>query len=102
VPVIFALLGLAGGVVFGLLKFLPMDRLSSILANLAGAILLPFAPGAWLAGLRYENRCIHLGFRPAPVGRTGRILGVVITFLLALGGSALAILGAVGRISSGK
>jgi hypothetical protein len=102
VPVIFALLGLAGGVVFGILKYLPMDRLTSILANIAGAILIPFGPGAWLAGLRYENRCIHLGFKPASVGRTGRILGAVITFLLALGGSALAVLEAVRRITAGK
>jgi hypothetical protein len=98
VPVIFALLGLAAGALLPVATFLHLNRIADIMALLAVAILVPFAPLAWGLGRRYEDRCIDLGFRPAAPGRTGRLLGMVVTFLLAAEASALAVLSALHRM----
>ena len=102
VPLAFALHGVAAIALIAVAAFVPLSRIGGILVYLASAVLIPFAPLAWLAGLRYESRCIDLGFRPDPLGRTGRILGTVLTIVLALEGSALAVLTAVARMNAGK
>jgi hypothetical protein len=79
-----------------------MDRILTILAFLVGAVLLPYAPLAWLLGRRYEDRCIDLGYRPAALGRVGRILGTAVTMLLALEGALIALLAALVRIQAMK
>ncbi|HLF93717.1 MAG TPA: hypothetical protein VJB14_09645, partial [Planctomycetota bacterium] len=81
--------------------FLTLHRIATIFAYLAGAILLPFAPLAWFAGRRYEDRCIDLGFKPAAMGRTGGRLGMAVTILIALEGSVLAFVAAIRLISAG-
>lgn len=102
VPLAFALHGVAAIALVALAAFARLNRIEGILVHLAAAVLIPFGPFAWLAGLRYESRCIDLGYRPAPIGRMGRLLGTAVTILLALEASALAILSAVQRISAGK
>jgi hypothetical protein len=82
--------------------FASMDRILTILSFLVGAVLLPYAPLAWLTGRRYEDRCIELGYRPAALGRTGRLLGTVATMLLALEGAGAALLAALARIQAMK
>jgi hypothetical protein len=101
-PIIFGLLGLAACAILPVAAFMQLDRIVSIMAYLAGAILLPFAPLAWFAGRRYEDRCIDLGFHPASAGRAGRILGMTVTILISLEGSILAFLAAIRLISAGK
>jgi hypothetical protein len=98
VPVIFAVLGLAACALLPVLTFLQLNRIAGIMALLAVAALIPFAPLAWGLGRRYEDRCIDLGFRPAASGRTGRLLGMVVTFLMAAEASALAVLSALRRM----
>jgi hypothetical protein len=97
-PLIFALLGLAAGALLPVVTFLQLNRIEGIMALLAMAILIPFAPMAWGLGRRYEDRCIDLGFRPAAPGRSGRLLGMAVTFLLAAEASALAVLTALRRM----
>ena len=101
-PIAFALHGAAACVLIAVAMAVPLNGVAGILVSLASAILIPFGPLAWLAGFRYESRCIDLGFRPDPLGRTGRILGTVVTILLAVEGSALAVLAAIRLISAGK
>jgi hypothetical protein len=97
-PVIFALLGLAACALLPVVILLQLNRIADIMALLAVAILLPFAPLAWSLGRRYEDRCIDLGFRPAASGRTGRLLGMAVTFLLAAVASGLAVLTALRKM----
>ncbi len=101
-PVVFALLGLAACALLPVAAFLTLHRIATIFAYLAGATLLPFAPLAWFAGRRYEDRCIDLGFKPAASGRNGRILGMAVTILIALEGSVLAFVAAIRLISAGQ
>lgn len=101
VPVVLALLGLAACALLPVAAFLSLHRIATIFAYLAGAILLPFAPLAWLTGRRYEDRCIDLGFKPAAMGRTGGRLGMAVTILVALEGSVLAFVAAIRLISAG-
>lgn len=101
-PVVLGLLGLAACALLPVAVFVPLGRILTIMAYLAGAILLPFAPVAWLAGRRYEDRCIDLGFKPAPPGRAGRLLGMAVTILISLEGSVLAFVAAIRLISAGK
>jgi hypothetical protein len=101
-PIVFALHGLVACVILPVAAFMHLDRTVSIMAYLAGAILLPFAPLAWFAGRRYEDRCIDLGFQPAGSGRAGRLLGMIVTILISLEGSILAFAAAVRLISAGK
>jgi len=98
VPVIFALLGFAAFALVPVEVFVPLGRLVGIMVLLAAAVLIPFAPFAWGLGRRYEDRCIDLGFKPAATGRTGRLLGMIVTVLLALEASALAVLLALRRM----
>lgn len=102
VPVVFALLGLLACALLPIAAFLPADRIVVILAYLAGALLLPFAPLAWLTGRHYEDRCVDLGFKPAALGRSGRLLGMAVTILISLEGSLLAFVAAIRLISAGK
>lgn len=101
-PVVLGLLGLAACAVLPVAVFMELGRIPSILAYLLGAILLPFAPLSWLAGRHYEDRCVDLGFRPAPLGRSGRLLGMAVTILISLEGSVLAFVAAIRLISAGK
>jgi hypothetical protein len=101
-PMVLGFLGLAACALLPIALFVTHDRMMQIMAYLAGAILLPFAPLAWLAGRRYEDRCIDLGFNPAGLGRAGRILGMTVTILTSLEGSVLAFLAAYRLISPGK
>ena len=102
VPLVLGLLGVAACAVLPVAMLVVSSRVAVILANLAVSVLLPFAPLAWFAGHRYENRCIDLGFRPSRLGRSGRLLGMVVTILITLEGSVLAFLAALSRISAGK
>ena len=102
VPLVFAFLGLAACLVLPVAMLAESSPVASILSHLASSILLPFAPLAWFAGHRYEERCLALGFKAAPSGRSGRLLGMAVTILIALEGSVLAFISAVQRISSGR
>ncbi|HZE98224.1 MAG TPA: hypothetical protein VE981_14430 [Planctomycetota bacterium] len=97
-PGICAGLALAACAVMPLPSFLQVERIPGILLLIALAILIPFAPLAWTLGRRYEDRCIDLGFRPAPAGRTGRLMGMIVTFLMAVEASALLVLTALRRM----
>jgi len=101
-PLVFGLLGLAAWVLLPVAAIVEMGRIAAILGHLAGAILLPFAPLAWFAGRRYEDRCVDLGFQPAALGRAGRMLGMTVTILISLEGSVLSFLAAYRLISAGK
>jgi hypothetical protein len=91
VPVVFGALGIAACAMLPLIVALLRDRVTSVLALLAFAILSPFAPFAWLAGQRYVDQCRALGFAPASAARTGKILGMLASFVLVFEISALAI-----------
>jgi hypothetical protein len=95
VPVVFAGLGIAACAILPLIATLLRDRVTEILALLALAILSPFAPFAWLAGQRYADRCRALGFSPSSAAHTGKILGMLASFLLVFELSTLSIVVAV-------
>jgi hypothetical protein len=100
VPVVFALLGLTAAIVLPWATFAALGKTAKVLGFLSGALLTPFAPAAWWAGLHYEHRCARLGFAPSIVGRAGRALGMVATSLLSLEGSVLAFLNALRHLGS--
>jgi hypothetical protein len=100
VPLVFGLLGFAACVVLPIAMLPESSRVVGILSDLGAAILLPFAPLAWFAGHRYEERCFKLGFNPARSGRSGRLLGMVVTILITLEGSVVAFIAALQRISA--
>ncbi len=91
VPIVFAGLGIVACAILPLVAALLRDRVTEILALLAFAILSPFAPFAWLAGQRYADQCRALGFAPAAAAHTGKILGMLASFILVFEISALAI-----------
>jgi hypothetical protein len=99
VPVVFAGLGIVAGAILPLMGVLRYHRIADLLALLGFAILSPFAPFAWFAGQRYADQCRILGFAPATAARTGRILGLLGSFLLVFEISALAILVVVQGLS---
>lgn len=90
-PLIFAGLGVLACAVLPGITALRHHRVWEILAMLSFAVLSPFAPFGWLAGQRYADQCRVLGFVPAPASRTGKILGMLATFLLVFEVSALSI-----------
>jgi len=99
VPVVFAGLGIVAGAILPLMGALRHLRIAELLALLGFAILSPFAPFAWFAGQRYADQCRVLGFAPASAARTGRILGLLASFLLVFEISALAIIVVVQGLS---
>jgi len=99
VPVVFAGLGIVAGAILPLMGALPHLRIAELLALLGFAILSPFAPFAWFAGQRYADQCRVLGFAPAAAARTGRMLGMLASFLLVFEISALAIIVVVQGLS---
>jgi hypothetical protein len=102
VPVVCGLLGLAAAALLPVATLVQLPRILAIVVTLVGGALLPFAPFAWWIGQRYEERCIDLKFRPASLGRAGRLLGTAVTFALALEGAAAAFLAAVVHLNAGK
>jgi hypothetical protein len=99
VPVVFAGLGIVAGAILPLMGVFRHHRIADLLALLGFAILSPFAPFAWFSGQRYADQCRALGFAPASAARTGRILGLLGSFLLVFEISALAILVVVQGLS---
>jgi hypothetical protein len=99
VPLVFAGLGTLACAILPGTAILRHDRVAEILALLSFAVLSPFAPFAWLAGQRYSDRCRALGFAPASAARTGKILGVLASFLLVFEISALSVWIAVQGLS---
>jgi hypothetical protein len=91
VPVVFGGLGVLACAILPLIAALLRERVTEILALLAFAILSPFAPFAWLAGQRYADQCRALGFSPAAAAHTGKILGMLGSFILVFEISALSI-----------
>jgi hypothetical protein len=91
VPVVFGGLGILACAMLPLTAALLRDRVTEILALLAFAILSPFAPFAWMAGQRYTDQCRALGFAPASAAQTGKILGMLASFMLVFEISALSI-----------
>ena len=100
-PVLLALLGVLACIVLPMAVFMELGRILSIMAYLAGSLLLPLAPISWYLGRRYEDRCIDLGYKPANFGKVGRVMGMTVTILISLEGSVLAFLAAL-RLISGK
>jgi hypothetical protein len=99
VPLVFGWLGIASCGLFALAVLADGHRVAGILAPLAVSLLMPFAPFAWFAGRRHEDRCRELGFEPSRAALAGRTLGRVSTFLLIFETAALACAVAVLRIS---
>ena len=91
VPLVFGVLGLVAGAIPPLIAALLRNRVAEILALLAFAILSPFAPFAWLAAQRYVDQCRLLGFAPASAAQSGKILGMLASFLLVFEISALSV-----------
>ena len=100
VPFVFSLLGLAACLALPLAIHFQEHRVLGVLGPLAAGILAPFAPFAWLAGLRHEDRCRHLNLIPSGLGRAGRILGAISTFVLVFNISMLAVIAVVLRLSA--
>lgn len=98
-PLVFGVLGFAACALLPLIGAFRNDRVPVSLALLGWALLAPFAPSAWLAAQRYEDRCRALGFSPAPAAGTGKLLGKLSSFLLVLELSALAVFVAVQALS---
>jgi hypothetical protein len=91
VPLVFGGLGALACAMLPLIATLRHDRVQEILALLAFAILAPFAPFAWFSGQRYVDRCLAQGFAPASAARSGKVLGMLASFLLVFEFSALSI-----------
>lgn len=100
VPFVFSLLGLVACLALPLAVHFEDHRVLGILGPLAAAILSPFAPFAWLAGLRHEQRCGDLNLIPSGLARAGRILGAIATFVLVFNISMLALIAVVLRLSA--
>jgi len=101
VPLVFGSLGLVAGVLLPLTTLVRHDKVLVTLSLLAWAILAPFAPFAWFTAQRYADRCRALGFSPASAAHTGKLLGMLASFLIVFEFSALAVFVAV-QILSGK
>lgn len=101
VPLVFGVLGLVAGVLLPLTTAVRHDKVLVTLSLLAWAILAPFAPFGWLTAQRYLDQCRALGFTPAPAAQTGKVLGLLASFLSVFEFSALAVFVAV-QILSGK
>ncbi|HEX7896308.1 MAG TPA: hypothetical protein VF950_00915 [Planctomycetota bacterium] len=95
VPPLFGLLGLAAAALLPAAFLTAADRVAAILLFLGVALFAPFGPLAWWAGWRYQVRCAELGFQPSAAARAGGLLGVAVTLLLSVEGSALAFLRAL-------
>jgi len=91
VPLVFAGLGIVACTILPLMATFLRDRVTAIMALLAFAILSPFAPFAWLAGQRYVDQCRLLGFAPAAGANSGKVLGMLGSFLLVFEISALSL-----------
>ena len=57
------------------------------------------APFAWFAGQRYADQCRALGFAPASAANTGKILGMLASFLLVFEISAFSVFVAIQALS---
>lgn len=101
VPLVFGVLGLVAGVLLPLTTAVRHDKVMVTLSLLAWAILAPFAPFGWMTAQRYVDQCRALGFAPASAAQTGRVLGMLGSFLLVFEFAALAVFVAV-QILSGK
>lgn len=101
VPLVFGALGLLAGVLLPLTSAVRHDKVLVTLSLLAWAILAPFAPFGWMTAQRYIDQCRALGFVPASAAQTGKVLGMLASFLLVFEFSALAVFVAV-QILSGK
>jgi len=99
VPLVFAGLGTLACAILPGTAILRHDRVAVVLALLSFAVLSPFAPFAWLAGQRYADRCRALGFAPASAAHSGKILGVLASFLLVFEISALSVFIAIQGLS---
>ncbi len=100
VPFVFSLLGLAACLALPLAVHFQEHRVLGILGPLAAGILSPFAPFAWLAGLRHEDRCRDLHLIPSGLARAGRILGAIATFVLVFNITMLSVIAVVLRLSA--
>lgn len=100
VPFVFSLLGLVACLALPLAVHFEDHRVLGILGPLAAGILAPFAPFAWLAGLRHEQRCLDLNLIPSGLARAGRILGAIATFVLVFNITMLALIAVVLRLSA--
>jgi hypothetical protein len=100
VPFVFGLLGLAACLALPLAVHFQEHRVLGILGPLAAGILSPFAPFAWLAGLRHEDRCRDLNLIPSGRARAGRMLGAIATFVLVFNITMLSVIAVVLRLSS--
>lgn len=101
VPLVFGALGLIAGVLLPLTTAVRQDKVMVTLSLLAWAILAPFAPFGWMSAQRYVDQCRALGFVPASAAQTGKVLGMLASFLLVFEFAALAVFVAV-QILSGK
>jgi len=101
VPLVFGVLGLVAGILLPLTTMVRNDKVLVTLSLLAWAILAPFAPFGWMSAQRYVDQCRSLGFVPASAAQTGKVLGMLATFLVVFEFSALAVFIAV-QILSGK
>jgi len=99
VPLVYGWLSILAWLLLPALVYLGAHRIPQILGLLAWAALAPFAPFAWFSGQRYLDRCRELGFRPVTSARTGKILGIVSTFILLFEASLLAVLIAIIRLT---
>jgi hypothetical protein len=100
VPFVFSLLGLAACLALPLAVHYQEHRVLGVLGPLAAGILAPFAPFAWLAGLRHEDRCGRLNLIPSGLARAGRILGSIATFVLVFNITMLSLIAVVLRLSA--
>lgn len=101
VPLVFGVLGLLAGILLPLTTMVRQDKVLVTLSLLAWAILAPFAPFGWMSAQRYVDQCRSLGFVPASEAQTGKVLGMLASFLIVFEFSALAVFVAV-QILSGK
>jgi hypothetical protein len=99
-PFVFGLLGIAACLTLPLAIHFEDHRVVGILGPLAAGILAPFAPFAWLMGLRHEDRCRDLRLIPSGLARAGRRLGAIGTFVLVFNITLLAVVSVVHRLSA--
>lgn len=99
-PFVFSLLGIAACLALPLAVHFQEHRVLGILGPLAAGLLAPFAPFAWLCGLRHESGCRVLNLIPSALARTGHLLGAIATFVLVFNISMIAIIAVILRLSA--
>ncbi len=100
VPFVLGLLGIAACLALPLAVHFEEHRVIGVLAPLGAGVLAPFAPFAWLAGLRHEDHCRERNVLPSGLARAGRILGTIGTFVLIFNITMLAVISVVHKLSA--